>query len=45
MKKTISLVITVVVVLYLSGCETAKGVGQDLENSGKNIKQTIEKNE
>lgn len=28
----------------LIGCETVEGVGQDMENTGENIKETVDKN-
>ena len=31
--------------LLAGGCNTARGVGQDVENTGKNIKTTVDKNQ
>lgn len=31
-------------VITLIGCETVHGVGQDMENTGENIKETVDKN-
>lgn len=30
--------------LMLAGCETTEGLGKDVENTGKNIQETVEKN-
>ena len=35
-----ALVLTVV----LAGCETTHGVGKDMENAGKSIQKTVDKN-
>ncbi len=29
----------------LAGCNTTKGLGQDVENTGKNIQETVDKNQ
>jgi len=44
MNKVFLLLLLVSVVAFV-GCETARGAGKDLENTGKNIKETIEKND
>lgn len=31
--------------LLLISCEASKGAGKDLENTGKNIQETIDKNQ
>lgn len=45
MKKLLAILLLIVVLPCLTGCETAKGAGKDLENTGTNIRQTIDKNE
>jgi predicted small secreted protein len=44
MNKTLFVSLLAVCVLA-AGCNTAKGVGQDVENTGENIKQTVDKND
>ena len=43
MKKAIFMVLGLVFVLNLIGCETVKGFGKDLQNTGENIKETVDK--
>ena len=31
-------------VLILTGCETSQGFGRDVEKTGQNIQETVEKN-
>jgi predicted small secreted protein len=31
--------------LLLGGCNATKGAGQDIENTGRNIKHTVDKND
>ncbi len=45
MKKLIMGIIAGTCAISLIGCNTMKGAGQDVENTGKNIKQTVEKND
>lgn len=45
MKKLFAVLLMIIVMPCLTGCETAKGVGKDLENTGTNIRQTVDKNE
>ncbi len=32
-------------VVSLTGCEASKGAGKDIENTGKNIQATVDKNQ
>ncbi len=43
MRNGIFMVVGIVFVLSLVGCETFKGLGQDIENTGKNIKDALSK--
>lgn len=45
MKKLIVFLICGFWTMALIGCETTKGAGKDLENTGKNIQKTIDKNQ
>ncbi len=38
-------IIILCVSLASAGCETAKGAGKDMENTGKNVQKTIEHND
>ena len=38
------ILLSLMVVALLAGCNTARGVGQDVENTGENIKQTVDRN-
>ena len=42
--KQISIYLLIASVLMLTGCETTQGLGKDVENTGKNIQETVEKN-
>ena len=42
MKKLGLLVMTVVFVFALSGCETMKGLGKDMQNAGKALEREAE---
>ncbi len=44
MKRTLMSSVMIVALLALVGCETSKGVGKDMENTGKNIQEGIERN-
>lgn len=35
----------IMMVSTLVGCNAMKGAGQDMENTGRNIKETVEKND
>lgn len=37
MKRPVIVLICVMLMLVLVGCETVKGMGKDVENTGKNI--------
>ena len=39
MMRKLSLVLMTAVLLMLGGCETMKGLGEDIENAGKAIKK------
>jgi len=43
MKKVILLIACVFVIGLFSGCETIKGLGQDIQNTGDNIWEAINK--
>jgi entericidin B len=45
MNKIGLLCLGVVLTATLVGCNTMKGAGQDVENTGKNIKETVEHND
>lgn len=45
MNKTIILCILIVAGFIFSGCETARGAGKDMENAGKGIQRTVDKND
>jgi predicted small secreted protein len=42
--KQISVYLLIASVLVLAGCETTQGLGKDVENTGQNIQETVEKN-
>ena len=44
MKKFTLLVILLSLTAILTGCETFKGLAQDIENTGRNIKDALNKN-
>jgi predicted small secreted protein len=40
------LILTMLIVsVFAAGCNTAHGVGQDVENTGHNIKHTVDRND
>ena len=44
MKKIVLLIVFCCAVILLNaGCETVKGVGQDIKNTGENVEHAIEK--
>lgn len=43
MKKLLLVMTVACFVGVLAGCETIKGVGQDIENTGNNIWETVNK--
>ena len=45
MKRKIILSVLVGSVLVLMGCNASKGLGKDIENTGKNIQSTVDKNQ
>lgn len=45
MKKEIVLsILLILLLLTLSSCETGRGLGKDIENTGENVQETIDKN-
>ena len=42
MKKTLTYFCLLVLVFAISGCETFKGFGQDIHNTGENIKEAVD---
>ena len=44
MKKEIALM-CLIAILFVSGCETIKGIGKDVENTGQNIQEALTKNQ
>jgi predicted small secreted protein len=45
MKRLSSGVLAVLLLISFSGCNTMKGAGQDVENTGHNMKRTVDKND
>jgi predicted small secreted protein len=45
MRKLLMILMGGIFLASLAGCETAKGFGKDLEKSGENIQETIDKNQ
>lgn len=43
MRKFILFLLAGIFMVTLIGCETAKGVGKDVENTGQNIQQGIDR--
>jgi len=41
MKKSVLIVICILFVAIFSGCETMKGIGKDLQNTGDNIWEAV----
>jgi predicted small secreted protein len=44
MNKTMFITILIVSV-FAAGCNTSRGIGQDVENTGHNIKKTADRND
>lgn len=44
MGQMILVVVGCAFVFSLAGCETLKGLGKDVENTGRNIQETLSKN-
>jgi predicted small secreted protein len=44
-KNTLLLLASLFFVTTLIGCETTRGAGQDIENTGANIQEGVEKND
>lgn len=42
MKKFVLFLLSGLFIISLIGCETAKGVGKDIENTGKNIQEGLD---
>ncbi len=34
-----------IICAFAAGCETTRGVGKDVENTGQNIRETVDKND
>ena len=45
MNKKVMLLILLISTVTLLGCETGRGFGKDVENTGKNIQDTVEHND
>lgn len=46
MKKSFVLIFTVVcITVFIAGCNMFKGAGKDVENAGKSIQKTVDKND
>ena len=45
MRKLMMALMVGMIVFSLAGCEAARGAGKDIENTGKNIQETVEKND
>lgn len=45
MKKILGLTMAGLFVFFLLGCETMRGAGKDIENTGENVQETVEKND
>jgi predicted small secreted protein len=45
MNKLLILLIGGICAVYLTGCNATKGAGKDLENTGKNIQQGVDRNQ
>ena len=44
MNNKIILLALIVLVGVLAGCNASKGLGEDIEQTGQNIKETVDKN-
>ncbi|MCF7916833.1 MAG: entericidin A/B family lipoprotein [Candidatus Omnitrophica bacterium] len=42
MKKILSMIMVASISLFLLGCNTTRGIGQDIEQTGENIKDTAD---
>ena len=45
MGKNLILSALIIAVFALTGCETSRGIGKDVENTGRNIQKTVDKND
>jgi len=45
MKKFYPLIFSLMVVITVSGCETIKGLGQDIQNTGDNVWEAVTDND
>jgi predicted small secreted protein len=45
MKNLVVFIMGIIVLASLGGCNTTKGAGADLEQTGKNIQETVDKND
>ena len=45
MNKNIIVPVLIVSLFALAGCNASKGLGKDVENAGKSIQETVEKNQ
>jgi len=43
MKRILLLILCITFVGSLLGCETVRGIGKDLENTGENINEAVDK--
>ena len=41
MRNTVSAVGLILILVILVGCETVKGVGKDIENTGQNVQEVV----
>ncbi len=45
MKKVLTVVLGGVLLVALTGCNAMKGAGKDVENTGQNIQDTVDRND
>jgi predicted small secreted protein len=45
MKKNFLLVLTALFLTSIIGCNMIKGAGKDVENTGRNVQETVDKND
>ncbi len=45
MKKLLSILMGCMLLAYATGCNATKGAGKDIENTGRNIQETVDKNQ
>jgi predicted small secreted protein len=45
MKNVIVFIMGIIVLGSLVGCNTTKGAGEDMEQTGRNIRETVDKNQ